>query len=153
MPIDIDAIAFWCVRDTKKAILEVESYYQAIVMAVQTALRDIVGVHTLAETSWKSEKIRQTLKKVLEEKMQAWGMSVQSIEMRDITIPDNLPRRFVKAGPGGTGAAVADHPGGGRDGDRTESSPRHPRHIIDNPVALQLRAMNILYEGCGPAVR
>jgi regulator of protease activity HflC (stomatin/prohibitin superfamily) len=146
VPVDLDAIAFWHVWDSQKAVLEVESYYQAIVMAVQTALRDIVGIHTLAEILSERDKMGQTLQHVLEEKMEAWGMSVNSIEIRDIIIPENLRDALSKQ-------AQAERERQARtilgqaEMEIAEKFAEAAKGYIDNPVALQLRAMNILYEG------
>jgi regulator of protease activity HflC (stomatin/prohibitin superfamily) len=146
VPVNVDAIAFWYVWDSKKAILEVESYYQAIVQAVQTALRDIVGIHTLAEILSERDKIGETLQRVLAEKMQAWGISVNSIEMRDIVIPENLKDALSKQ-------AQAERERQSRtilgeaEMEIAQKFADASKPYLDNPVALQLRAMNILYEG------
>jgi regulator of protease activity HflC (stomatin/prohibitin superfamily) len=146
VPVDIDAIAFWHVWDTQKAVLEVERYYQAIVMAVQTALRDIVGVHSLAEILSEREKIAGTLQKVIAEKTQAWGITVTSIEIRDIVIPENLRDALSKQ-------AQAERERQSRtilgqaELEIAQKFAEAAKGYTDNPVALQLRAMNIVYEG------
>ena len=146
VPVDLDAIAFWHVWDSKKAVLEVENYYQAIVLAVQTALRDIVGVHTLAEILSEREMIAQTLQKVLETKTEAWGITVNSIEIRDITIPDTLKDALSKQ-------AQAERKRQSRvilgqaEMEIAEKFAEAAKGYLDNPIALQLRAMNIVYEG------
>jgi regulator of protease activity HflC (stomatin/prohibitin superfamily) len=146
VPVDLDAIAFWHVWDSKRAVLEVENYYQAIVLAVQTALRDIVGVHTLAEILSEREKIAQTLQNVLEIKTEAWGITVNSIEIRDITIPENLKDALSKQ-------AQAERERQSRvilgeaEMEIAEKFAAAAKGYLDNPVALQLRAMNIVYEG------
>jgi len=146
VPVSIDAIAFWHVWDTQKAVLEVESYYQAIVLAVQTALRDIVGLNTLAEILSEREKVAETLQKVLADKTHAWGITVASIEIRDISIPDNLRDALSKQ-------AQAEREKQSRTilGDAeveiAQKFAEAAKGYMDNPVALQLRAMNILYEG------
>jgi len=146
VPVDIDAIAFWHVWDTQKAVLELESYYQAIALAVQTALRDIVGVNTLAEVLAEREKMAETLQKVIADKTQAWGITVASIELRDISIPDNLRDALSKQ-------AQAEREKQSRTilGDAeveiAQKFAQAARAYAGNPVALQLRAMNILYEG------
>jgi regulator of protease activity HflC (stomatin/prohibitin superfamily) len=146
VPVNIDAIAFWHVWDTKKAVLEVESYYQAIVLAVQTGLRDIVGIHTLAEILSEREKIEETLKKVLDEKTEAWGINVNSIEIRDISVPDSLRDALSKQ-------AQAERERQSRtilgqaELEIAQKFAEAAKSYVDNPVALQLRAMNIVYEG------
>jgi len=146
VPVDLDAIAFWHVWDSKKAVLEVENYYQAIVLAVQTALRDIVGVHTLAEILSEREMIAKTLQKVLEVKTECWGITVNSIEIRDITIPDKLKDALSKQ-------AQAERERQSRvilgeaEMEIAEKFAEAAKGYLDNPIALQLRAMNIVYEG------
>lgn len=146
VPVNIDAIAFWHVWDSQKAMLEVESYYQAISLAVQTALRDMVGVHSLADILAEREKIGQTLQKVLEAKTEAWGISVSSIEIRDISIPENLKDALSKQ-------AQAERERQARtilgqaEMEIAAKFAEAAKGYADNPVALQLRAMNIVYEG------
>jgi len=146
VPVEIDAIAFWHVWESRKAVLEVESYYQAIVMTIQTALRDIVGVHSLAEILSERDKIAETLQKVLEEKTQAWGITVNSIEIRDITIPENLKDALSKQ-------AQAERERQARtilgqaEMEIAASFVEASKGYADNPLALQLRAMNVVYEG------
>lgn len=146
VPVNIDAIAFWHVWDSQKAMLEVESYYQAIALAVQTALRDIVGVHSLAEILAERDKMGQTLQKVLEAKTEAWGISVSSIEIRDIAIPEGLKDALSKQ-------AQAERERQARtilgqaEMDIAQKFAEASKGYLENPVALQLRAMNIVYEG------
>lgn|GEM_PF-147776 len=146
VPVNIDAIAFWHVWDSQKAMLEVESYYQAISLAVQTALRDMVGIHSLADILAEREKIGQTLQQVLEAKTEAWGISVSSIEIRDIAIPENLKDALSKQ-------AQAERERQSRnilgqaEMEIAAKFGEAARGYIENPIALQLRAMNIVYEG------
>ena len=146
VPVQVDAISFWHVWDCKKAVLEVESYYQAIVLAVRTALRDLVGVYALDELLAEREKIAETLKKVLKEKTEDWGMNVNSIEIRDISIPENLKDALSKQ-------AQAERERlsrtilGQAELEIGQKFLEASKSYLHNPVALQLRAMNILYEG------
>lgn len=146
VPVQVDAVAFWHVWDSKKAILEVESYYQAMVLAVQTALRDIVGIFALDEVLAEREKIAETLKTVLKEKSENWGINVNSIEIRDVSIPENLKDALSKQ-------AQAERERlsrtilGQAELEIGEKFLEASKSYHDNPVALQLRAMNILYEG------
>jgi len=146
VPVNIDAIAFWHVWDTQKALLEVESYYQAISLAVQTALRDIVGIHSLAEILSEREKVAKTLQKVLEAKTEAWGISVTSIEIRDIAIPEHLKDALSKQAQ-----AERERQARGILGtaemEIAEKFAIASKGYQENPIALQLRAMNIVYEG------
>ena len=146
VPIQVDAIAFWHVWDSKKAVLEVENYYQAITMAIQTALRDIIGVHSLAEILAEREKISHTLQQVLESKAQAWGLHVNSIEIRDIMIPDNLKDALSKQAQAER-ELQARTILGQAEMDIAQKFAEASKGYVDNPVALQLRAMNIVYEG------
>ncbi len=146
VPVSIEAIAFWKVADARKTVLEVEDYYQAITMAVQTAHRDIIGEHNLADILAKREEIVSELKAILDEKAQAWGINVHSIEIRDITIPANLQQVLSKQ-------AQAERERQARtilgeaEMEIAEKFARAAEAYRDNPVALQLRAMNIIYEG------
>jgi hypothetical protein len=146
VPVDIDAIAFWHVWDAQKAMLEVESYYQAITLALQTALRDNIGVHSLAEILAEREKMGQTLQHVLEAKTEAWGISVTSVELRDIMIPEHLKDALSKQAQ-----AERERQARGILGtaemEIAAKFAEASKGYLDNPVALQLRAMNIVYEG------
>lgn len=86
VPVNVDAICFWMVWDAKKAILEVENFYLAIVLSAQTALRDIIGTHELAELLTHREKLGKRLQEILDDKTNPWGITVQSVEIRDIII-------------------------------------------------------------------
>jgi len=146
VPVNIDAIAFWHVWDSQKALLEVESYYQAITLAVQTALRDIVGVHSLAEILAERDKMGATLQHVLQAKTEAWGISVTSTEIRDIALPEHLKDALSKQ-------AQAERERQARtilgqaEMEIAQKFAEASKSYLDNPVALQLRAMNIVYEG------
>jgi regulator of protease activity HflC (stomatin/prohibitin superfamily) len=146
VPVDIDAIAFWHVWDSKKAVLEVESYYQAVTLAVQTALRDLIGVYMLDEILSKREEIAETLKKVLKGKTEDWGVNFNSIEIRDVSIPEKLKDALSKQ-------AQAERERlsrtilGQAELEIGEKFLEASKAYHNNPVALQLRSMNILYEG------
>lgn len=146
VPVAIDAIAYWHVWDTRKAVLEVDSYYNAIVLAIQTALRDVVGVHSLAETLAEREAIAKRLQEVLHEKTMAWGISVTSIEMRDIQIPENLKQALSKQAQAER-ERYARTILGTAEQEIAEKFVEAARQYENNPVALQLRAMNVIYEG------
>ncbi len=146
VPVSIEAIAFWRVSDARKTVLEVEDYYQAITMAVQTAHRDIIGEHNLAEILAKREEIVAQLKAILDEKAQAWGINVHSIEIRDLRIPANLQQVLSKQ-------AQAERERQARtilgeaEMEIAQKFAQAAESYRDNPVALQLRSMNIIYEG------
>ncbi|MEX0886140.1 MAG: slipin family protein [Phycisphaeraceae bacterium] len=144
--VHIDAIAFWHVWDARKALLEVESYYHAITLAVQTALRDMIGTHSLAEVLAERERMNHALQQILQAKTEAWGISVTSLEIRDIAIPDNLKDVMSKQ-------AQAERERQARtilgeaEIDLAHKFAEAASVYAGNPAALQLRAMNIVYEG------
>ena len=90
VPVNVDAIVFWLVWDPQKAVLEVQSYFSAIFLSSQTALREAIGRHDLAEMITEREKLGLELAKILDEKTNPWGITVQSVEIRDVRIPSEL---------------------------------------------------------------
>jgi len=146
VPVNVDAICFWLVWDAKKAILEVENFYRAILLSAQTALRDAIGTHTLAEMLTERETIGKTLQAVLDRKTNAWGITVQSVEIRDVVIPEALEDAMSKQ-------AQAERERQARiilGTAETEIAAKFveaAKPYQDNPVAVHLRAMNMLYEG------
>ena len=90
MPVNVDAIAFWIVRDAERAALEVQDYNEAVILSAQTALRDAIGKHDLAELIQSRVELGHGLKVALEQKMANWGIEVQSVEIRDVIIPAAL---------------------------------------------------------------
>ena len=146
VPVNVDAICFWLVWDAKKAVLEVESYYRAIVLSAQTALRDCIGRHTLAEMLTEREALGKALQEVLDAKTSPWGITVQSVEIRDVIIPQALEDAMSKQ-------AQAERERQARIILSTAESEIAAKFVEaaapykDNPVAVHLRAMNMLYEG------
>jgi len=145
VPVNVDAIVFWLVWDSEKAVLEVESFFDAIFLASQTALREAIGRHELAEMITEREKLGQQLQQILDEKTNPWGITVQSVEIRDVKIPgaleDAMSRRAqaererqARIILGTAETEIADK--------FSEASERYKT----NPVAMHLRAMNMLYE-------
>jgi len=145
VPVNVDAIIFWVVWNAEKSILEVSSYVDAITLSAQTALRESIGRHNLAQMLSERETLGRELQRILDEKTNPWGITVQSVEIRDVQIPQGLQDAMSRE-------AQADRE-------------RHARIILgeaetkisasfaqaaevyrDNPVALHLRAMNMLYE-------
>ena len=145
VPVNVDAIVFWMVWNAEKSILEVSSYVDAITLSAQTALRESIGRHNLAQMLSERETLGKELQRILDEKTNPWGITVQSVEIRDVQIPQALQDAMSRE-------AQADRE-------------RHARIILgeaetqisanfaqaaevyrDNPVALHLRAMNMLYE-------
>jgi regulator of protease activity HflC (stomatin/prohibitin superfamily) len=146
VPVDVDAVCFWLVWDAQKAVLEVESYYRAISLATQTALRDTIGTHTLEEMLTQREVLGRALQEVLDRKTNPWGITVQSVEIRDVIIPANLQNAMSKQ-------AQAERERQARiilGTAETEIASKFveaARPYQSNPVAVHLRAMNMLYEG------
>jgi regulator of protease activity HflC (stomatin/prohibitin superfamily) len=146
VPVNVDAICFWLVWDSQKAVLEVENYYRAIVLSAQTALRDTIGTHTLAEMLTQREALGKTLKEVLDRKTNAWGITVQSVEIRDVIIPTGLEDAMSKQ-------AQAERERQARiilgtaEIEIASKFVEAAQPYQNNPVAVHLRAMNMLYEG------
>jgi hypothetical protein len=146
VPVNVDAICFWLVWDAQKAVLEVENYYRAIVLSAQTALRDAIGTHTLAELLTHRDAVGRALQEVLDHKTNAWGITVQSVEVRDIIIPRGLEDAMSMQ-------AQAERERQARiilGTAETEIAAKFVEAAApyqNNPVAVHLRAMNMLYEG------
>jgi SPFH domain / Band 7 family len=146
VPVNVDAVCFWMVWDAKKAVLEVESYYRAISLATQTALRDTIGTHTLDEMLTQRETLGRVLQETLDQKTNPWGITVQSVEIRDVIIPESLQDAMSKQ-------AQAERERQARiilGTAETEIAAKFveaARPYQSNPVAVHLRAMNMLYEG------
>jgi regulator of protease activity HflC (stomatin/prohibitin superfamily) len=146
VPVNVDAICFWLVWDAQKAVLEVENYYRAIVLSAQTALRDAIGTHTLAELLTHREAVGKRLQEVLDHKTNPWGITVQSVEVRDIIIPRALEDAMSMQ-------AQAERERQARiilGTAETEIAAKFveaAQPYQNNPIAVHLRAMNMLYEG------
>jgi hypothetical protein len=116
VPVNVDAIIFWLVWNAEKCILEVSDFDQAITMSAQTALRESIGRHDLAQMITEREMLGKELQRILDEKTNPWGITVQSVEIRDVHIP-HARRCHVAPGAGRAGTAGAYHPGHGGDRD------------------------------------
>ncbi len=145
VPVNVDAIAFWIVYDAERAALEVQDYYQAVVLAAQTALRDAIGKHDLAELIQSRRELGRGLQEILDKKMHEWGIQVQSVEIRDVIIPKGLEEAMSRQ-------AQAERERQARiilGTAETEIAAKFVQaaeSYSENPVALNLRAMNMLYE-------
>jgi regulator of protease activity HflC (stomatin/prohibitin superfamily) len=145
VPVNVDAIVFWVVWDAEKCILEVEDFQQAIQMSAQTALRESIGRHELAQMITDREALGKQLQRILDEKTNPWGITVQSVEIRDVHIPPALEDAMSRQ-------AQAERERQARiilGTAETEISSKFAEAALvyaDNPVALHLRAMNMLYE-------
>ena len=146
VPVSVDAIAFWMVWDAQKAVLEVEHFDQAVILSAQTALRNAIGKHDLAVLLSERDRLGQEIQKTLDEKTNAWGVTTQAVEIRDIIIPKGLEdamSRQAQAERERQSRIIL----GTAETEIAEKFARASEHYRDNPVALHLRAMNMVYEG------
>jgi len=146
VPVDVDAVLFWVVWDAEKAALEVADYWASIAWAAQTALREIIGQMTLADILVGRSKMDADLQKIIDERTTPWGISVQSVEIRDIIIPQNLEdamSRQAQAERERQARVIL----GESEKQIASSFAEASQSYIDNPTALHLRAMNMLFEG------
>ena len=146
VPVNVDAVLFWVVWDAEKAALEVEDYRSAIAWAAQTALREIIGQMTLADILVGRDKMDAELQAIIDQRTAPWGITVQSVEIRDVIIPSDLEaamsrqaqaerERQARVILGESEMQIAD------------SFAEASQAYINNPTALHLRAMNMLFEG------
>ena len=146
VPVNVDAVLFWMVHDAEKAALEVQDYARAVAWAAQTALRDIIGRTTLADLLRGREQIEDELQKLIDERSNPWGVTVSSVEMRDIVIPGALQDAMSReAQPAREKQARIIL--GQAEMEIAASFAEAAKSYHDNPTALHLRAMNMLYEG------
>ena len=146
VPVNVDAVLFWMVYDPEKAALEVQDYPQAVSWAAQTALRDIIGRTSLTELLRGRERIEGELQKLIDERSNPWGVTVQSVEMRDVVIPDSLQdamSREAQAAREKQARIIL----GEAEVEIAHMFEKAAASYQDNPTALHLRAMNMLYEG------
>jgi regulator of protease activity HflC (stomatin/prohibitin superfamily) len=146
VPVNVDAVLFWMVYDPEKAALEVQDYMQAVSWAAQTALRDIIGRTSLADLLHGRERIEEELQKLIDERTNPWGITVQSVEMRDVVIPVALQdamSREAQAAREKRARVIL----GEAEREIAHLFEEASRMYQDNPTALHLRAMNMLYEG------
>jgi regulator of protease activity HflC (stomatin/prohibitin superfamily) len=146
VPVNVDAVLFWVVYDPEKAALEVQNYPQAISWAAQTGLRDIIGRTSLADLLRGRAEIEHELQRVIDERSTPWGVTVQAVEMRDIVIPQQLQdamSREAQAAREKRARIIL----GEAEMEIAQSFETASRVYQDNPTALHLRAMNMLYEG------
>lgn len=145
VPVNVDAIVFWLVWNAEKAILEVMDFDQAISLSAQTALRESIGRHDLAQMITERETLGRELQRILDEKTNPWGITVQSVEIRDVHIPQGLEdamSRQAQAERERQARIIL----GTAETEIAEKFAAASAQYIDNPVALHLRAMNMLYE-------
>ncbi len=145
VPVNVDAIIFWLVWNAEKCILEVENFIEAINMSAQTALRESIGRHELAQMITERETLGRELQRILDEKTNPWGITVQSVEIRDVRIPQGLEdamSRQAQAERERQARIIL----GQAETEISNSFVQAAASYAENPVALHLRAMNMLYE-------
>ena len=146
VPVNVDAIAFWMVWDAEKAVLEVEDFDLAITLSAQTGLRDSIGRHELGDMLSHRDRLGNEIREVLDAKTNAWGITVQSVEIRDIIIPKELEDAMSRQ-------AQAERERQSRiilskaEEEIAESFAKASEHYKRNQAALHLRAMNMVFEG------
>src|SRR5881296_2455977 len=146
VPVNVDAVLFWVVYDPEKAALEVQNYPAAVSWAAQTALRDIIGRTSLSDLLRGRERIEDELQKLIDERSTPWGVTVQSVEMRDVVIPTSLQdamSREAQAAREKQARIIL----GEAEQAIAHSFSEAAKEYHNNPTALHLRAMNMLYEG------
>jgi regulator of protease activity HflC (stomatin/prohibitin superfamily) len=146
VPVSVDAIAFWMVWDAEKAVLEVADFISAVTLSAQTGLRDAIGKHELADMLSHRDRLGREIQQVLDAKTNAWGITVQSVEIRDIIIPKALEDAMSRQ-------AQAERERQSRiilsnaETEIAEKFAEASEHYKHNPAALHLRAMNMVFEG------
>ena len=146
VPVNVDALGFWMIWDARKAILEVENFLEAVMLSAQAALRDAIGRHELADLLSERERLGREIQEGLDRKTNPWGISILSIEITDILIPKELEDAMSKQ-------AQAERERqarlilGAAEAQVAEQFVRAADHYRDDPTALHLRAMNMIYEG------
>jgi hypothetical protein len=146
VPVHVDAIAFWMIWDAKKAILEVENFMDAVILSAQTALRDAIGKHDLAILLSERNRLGKEIQQILEQKTNPWGITILSIEIRDIIIPkelENAMSRRAQAERERQSRVIL----GTAEVEISKKFEQAAERYRDNPTALHLRAMNMIYEG------
>jgi regulator of protease activity HflC (stomatin/prohibitin superfamily) len=146
VPVNVDAVLFWLVWDAEKAALEVEDYRAAISWAAQTALREVIGARNLADILVGRAKMDEDLQKIIDERTTPWGVTVQSVEIRDVVIPQDLEdamSRQAQAERERQARVIL----GESEKQIAESFAEASKAYQQNPTALHLRAMNMLFEG------
>lgn len=146
VPVHVDALAFWMIWDAQKAILEVENFMEAVTLSAQTALRDSIGKHDLSTLLSEREAIYKEIKEILDAKTNPWGITILTVEFTDIIIPQALEDAMSKR-------AQAEREKQSRvilgtaELEVAEKFEKAAERYKNNPTALHLRAMNMVYEG------
>lgn len=146
VPVNVDAVVYWTVWDVEKAALEVQNYIHAVSFIAQTTLRDTIGKHELADLLQNREKIAADLQEILDEHTNPWGITCQTVGIKDVVIPTSLANSMSKQ-------AQAERERQARvilgtaETEIAEKFAKASEEYKNNPVALQLRGMNMLFEG------
>jgi regulator of protease activity HflC (stomatin/prohibitin superfamily) len=146
VPVNVDAVVYWTVWDVEKAALEVQDYEVAIAYISQTGLRDVIGKHELAELLQERDKVTDLLQRMLDEHTNPWGITCQNVGIKDIVIPQLLADAMSKE-------AQAERERRARvilgtaETEIAEKFAKASEQYVNNPVALHLRGMNMLFEG------
>ncbi|WP_320129964.1 slipin family protein [uncultured Sphaerochaeta sp.] len=146
VPVHVDALAFWMIWDAKKAVLEVEDYTEAVILSAQTALRDSIGKHELSSLLSEREELGKEIQTALDTKINPWGVSILSVEITDIIIPKELENSLSKQ-------AQAEREKqsrvilGAAEVEIAKKFTEAAAVYANDPIALQLRSMNMIYEG------
>jgi len=146
VPVNVDAVLFWMVHDAEKAALEVQDYEQAVSWAAQTALRDIIGRTALTDLLRGRERIESELQSLIDIRSNPWGITVSSVEMRDVVIPSALQDAMSREAQAAREKAARIILGQA-EMEIAHSFEEAAKSYQNNPTALHLRAMNMLYEG------
>ena len=147
VPVNVDAVLFWMVHDAEKAALEVQDYEQAISWAAQTALRDIIGRTTLTDLLRGRERIEDELQQLIDQRSNPWGVTVSSVEMRDVVIPGALQDAMSREAQAAREKQARIILGQAELEIAHSFAEAAQARTTNNPTALHLRAMNMLYEG------
>ena len=145
VPVNVDAIIFWLVWNAEKAILEVANFIDAVNLSAQTALRESIGRHELAQMITEREVMGRELQRILDEKTNPWGITVHSVEIRDVRIPEALEdamSRQAQAERERQARIIL----GQAETEISDKFVQAAAAYAEHPVALHLRAMNMLYE-------
>jgi regulator of protease activity HflC (stomatin/prohibitin superfamily) len=145
VPVNVDAIIFWIIWNAEKAILEVQDFKEAVELSSQSALRESIGRHELAQMITERESMGRELQHILDEKTNPWGITVQSVEIRDVRIPQGLEDAMSRQAQAER-ERLARNTLGQAEVEVAMKFSEASLQYQNNPVALHLRAMNLLYE-------